>query len=417
MLTNFKTQSPECPVHFLPVLIFGLTVFVGSNLLAQSAPGDVVGKITVGYQGWFSAQGDNSPEDKWQHQNLEMWPDIREYTTTYQTKLPNLGNGQPARMFSSYDDQVVQTHFKWMAQSEIDCAALQRFASEIEPGTTSKAQRDGMALKVMHAAETSNLKFYIMYDASGWGVRGIKADWSDTIVHQLRLTASRAYARQNEKPVVCIYGVGYKGWPATAEDALDLINWFKQQGCYVIGSLPGAWRTGNGDSRADFQSVYTAFNMISAWAVGRRMDQNYEPWIAGDCAYCKSHGIDYQPCAYPGTSFFNSNQSGKNLIPRNHGDFMWSQFVTMRQTGVQSVYIAMFDEMNEATSIFKCAEDKSMIPAGEWFLPLDADGIHVSSDFYLRLTRDAGRMIKGRSSVQRNCPTPFTLSIQPSTRP
>jgi len=414
---NIRPRPSGCHTHFLPILIFGLPLFIGRNLPAQSAPGDVVDKITVGYQGWFSSPGDNSPENRWGHQNLEMWPDIQEYTRTYQTRLPNLRNGHPARMFSSYDDQVVQTHFKWMAQSEIDCAALQRFASEIEPGSNNKAQRDGMALKVMNAAESTHLKFYIMYDASGWGVRGIPADWTETIVHQLHLTSSRAYAMQNGKPVVCIYGMGYKGWPATAEESLALVNWFKMQGCYVIGSVPGAWRTVNGDSKSDFQQVYTSFNMISAWAVGRRVDQNYEPWIIGDFAFCKSHGIDYQPCAYPGTSFFNSNHSKKNLIPRNHGEFMWSQFVTMRKAGVRSVYISMFDELNEATSIFKCAEDASGIPAGEWFLPLDADGVHVSSDFYLRLTKDAARMIKGQTPLQRNCSTPFTLSAPPSTRP
>lgn len=87
------------------------------------------------------------------------------------------------------------------------------------------------------------------------------------------------------------------------------------------------------------------------------------------------------------------------------------------RAGVRSVYISMFDELNEATSIFKCAEDTSVIPAGEWFLPLDADGVHVSSDFYLRLTKDAGMMIKGQTALQGNCPTPFTLSAHPSTRP
>jgi hypothetical protein len=417
MRIQITPNSLGCFSQILPAYIVGVILFLAGNLPAQSPPGDVVGKITVGYQGWFSAPGDNSPVNKWGHQNLEMWPDIGEYTTTYQTRLPNLGNGQPARMFSSYDDQVVQTHFTWMAQSGIDCAALQRFANEIEPGSAIKAQRDGMALKVMKAAELSNLKFYIMYDSSGWGVRGIKADWTDTILHQLHLTSSRAYAVQNDKPVVCIYGMGYKGWPATAEDALDLITWFKAQGCYVIGSLPGQWRTGAGDSRPDFQQAYASFNMISAWAVGRLMDRYYQPWIAGDYAFCKSHGIDYQPCAYPGTSFFNSNHSKKNLIPRNHGEFMWSQFVTMRQAGVQSVYIAMFDELNEATSIFKVAEDASMMPMGQWFLPLDADGVHVSSDFYLRLTKDAGMMIKGQTPLQRDCPTPDTLAAGNSTRP
>ncbi len=39
---------------------------------AASPPGDVVGKITVGYQGWFSAAGDGSPVNAWGHSNLEM---------------------------------------------------------------------------------------------------------------------------------------------------------------------------------------------------------------------------------------------------------------------------------------------------------------------------------------------------------
>ncbi|HEY3608718.1 MAG TPA: twin-arginine translocation signal domain-containing protein, partial [Pseudonocardiaceae bacterium] len=34
---------------------------------AASPAGDVVGKITVGYQGWFAAIGDGSPINAWWH--------------------------------------------------------------------------------------------------------------------------------------------------------------------------------------------------------------------------------------------------------------------------------------------------------------------------------------------------------------
>ena len=34
---------------------------------AASAAGDVVGKITVGYQGWFACIGDGAPIDAWWH--------------------------------------------------------------------------------------------------------------------------------------------------------------------------------------------------------------------------------------------------------------------------------------------------------------------------------------------------------------
>lgn len=117
------------------------------NVLA-SPVGDVVGKVTVGYQGWFTAAGDNSPQNSWGHQNLESWPDVREYSKTYHTPLSNLGSGQPAKMFSSWDASTVNKHFQWMQQYEIDCAALQRFCNEITPGNPIKAFRDGMATKI-----------------------------------------------------------------------------------------------------------------------------------------------------------------------------------------------------------------------------------------------------------------------------
>src|SRR5262249_52537476 len=152
--------------HDLPRAIrLGRTLFILLACLALRAippahavspPGDVVGKVTVGYQGWFSAAGDGSPVNNWGHSNLEMWPDVRAYVTTYSgcpflqdgvnhgNFTGNLGNGKLATMFSAYDQQVVNTHVNWMAQSGIDCFALQRFGSEISPGSTLKAQRDGM---------------------------------------------------------------------------------------------------------------------------------------------------------------------------------------------------------------------------------------------------------------------------------
>src|ERR1700754_1058423 len=34
---------------------------------SASAPGDVVGKVTVGYQGWFACKGDGAPINAWWH--------------------------------------------------------------------------------------------------------------------------------------------------------------------------------------------------------------------------------------------------------------------------------------------------------------------------------------------------------------
>src|SRR6185369_7917940 len=48
-------------------------------------------------------------------------------------------------------------------------------------------------------------------------------------------------------------------------------------------------------------------------------------------------------------------------------------------------------------------------PAGSSFITWDADGVHCSADFYLRLTRDAGRMFKGQIPFQTTHSTPFVL--------
>src|ERR1700761_260128 len=83
----------------------GLTL-ARSATAAGSPVGDVVGKITVGYQGWFACIGDGAPINAWWHwsQNqgqapspsnnvIKAWPDMREYTTTFPTAYANLNNG------------------------------------------------------------------------------------------------------------------------------------------------------------------------------------------------------------------------------------------------------------------------------------------------------------------------------------
>src|SRR5882757_476751 len=378
---------------------------------AASAVGDVVGKITVGYQGWFACIGDGSPINAWWHwspnsgqapspsnNGIKCWPDMREYTTGYQTGFAALGNGQPAKLFSSYDQQVVNTQFLWMQQNSIDTAALQRF----NPTGSEGPIRDAITAKVRTAAETYGRKFYIMYDVSGWTnmQTEIKTDWTNKMA---AYTASSAYAKQNGKPVVCIWGFGFNdtNHNFTAAASLDVINWFKSQGCYVIGGVPTWWRTGTSDSRAGFIDTYHAFNMISPWLVGRignvaDADNFYNVATVPDVADCASHGIDYQPCVLPG------DVSARQRV---HGDFMWRQFYNMVRAGVQGIYISMYDEYNEGNQIAKTAESQAWSPSNGGMLALDEDGTACSSDYYLRLTGDGGKMLKGTIALTATRPT------------
>ena len=366
-----------------------------------SPAGDVVGKITVGYQGWFACKGDNSPINLWWHwasdwnvapstsanTSIISWPDVRDYTTTYATGWPNLGNGNPANLYSDNDDQTVDVQFSWMQQYDLDVAALQRF----NPNGIEGPIRDAVTALVKTKAEKYGRKFYIMYDVSGWTnmQTEIKTDWTNKMK---AYTASTAYAMQNGKPVVCIWGFGFNdnNHPFTTTACLDVIQWFKDQGCYVIGGVPTHWRDQNSDSKPAFISVYKAFNMLSPWMVGRfskiiDSDNFYTNVNKPDVDYCKANKIDYQPCVMPGTL-----QNGDRV----HGDFMWRQFYNMTRAGSQGIYISMFDEYNEGNQIAKTAENASMIPAGSNFKTLDEDGTPCSSDYYMRLTQDGGKMFK-----------------------
>ncbi|HEY3709061.1 MAG TPA: glycoside hydrolase family 71/99-like protein [Amycolatopsis sp.] len=378
---------------------------------AASPPGDVVGKITVGYQGWFACIGDGAPINAWWHwardasqppspsnTGIKSWPDVRDYQHTYQTGYGNLGNGQTANLFSSYDQQTVDTHFAWLQQFGIDTAALQRFNPNGAEGPT----RDAMAAKVRSAAESHGRKFYVMYDVTGWTnmQQEIKDDWTSKMSAH---TASGAYARQNGKPVVCIWGFGFNdgNHPWDAGPCLDVVNWFKGQGCYVIGGVPREWRVGGSGTRTGFSDVYHAFNALSPWMVGAignvgDSDNVYNTITVGDQADCNSHGIDYQPCVLPGDT---------QERQRVHGDFMWHQFYNMIRAGAQGIYISMFDEYNEGNQIAKTAEDSSMVPSGSGIWALDEDGTRCSSDYYLRLTGDGGRMLRGEIGLTPNRPT------------
>src|SRR5258708_8384478 len=69
----------------------------------------------------------------------------------------------------------------------------------------------------------------------------------------------------------------------------------------------------------------------------------------------------------------------------------------------------MYDEFNEGAQMNPSAEDASMNRVGSFFITWDADGVHCSADFYLRLTGDAGRMFKGQIPFQTTHSTPFVL--------
>lgn len=404
---------------------------LGLSVVAQG----IRNKVIVGYQGWFTAYGDGSPTARWSHwsrgtyqssagapapghQSFELYPDISEYPagSLFQTGYAALGNGAPAKLFSSYSADVVNKHFQWMQQYGIDGAALQRFGNELSD-PVFKAHRDSVALKMKAAAEATGRIFYVMYDVSGMNeatfVQKLKDDWTNTIVAQLKLTSSSRYATEGGKPVVNLWGLGFTDRPGTAAQASALIDWFHAQGAYVIGGVPTNWRNSNSDSKSGFASVYKKFDMISPWTVGRYssdadVDSYKNDYLLKDRDYCAANGMDYQPVMFPGFAWSTWNGGPKNAIPRRKGGLFWKQASNIRAAGISAAYVAMFDEYDEGTAIAKAAEDSSMAPTNQYFLTLSSDGAFVSSDFYLRLTGKATRMIQKLDPLALTVPIPLT---------
>ncbi|GAA0804128.1 glycoside hydrolase family 71/99-like protein [Spirilliplanes yamanashiensis] len=390
---------------------------------AASPPGDVVGEVTVGYQGWFSCPGDGAPIGGWWHhapdrfrppspvnESLVAWPDMRDYARGYPTGYADLPGGRPATLFSSYDPQTVDVHFRWMREHGIRTAALQRFDPTGDEGPT----RDAVTRLVRDAAERHDRRFYVMYDVTGWRAmrEQITRDWTQRMA---AYTSSPAYARQNGRPVVGIWGFGFAddGRPFAPDACLEVLRWFRGQGVYLMGGVPTHWRTGQGDSRAGFTEVYRAFDMISPWMVGRigdaaGSDHFFTHVTTPDVAECRARGIDYQPCVLPGDLV---------LGQRRHGDFMWRQFYNVVRAGAAGVYVSMFDEFNEGNQIAKTAETSADVPAGSRFVGLDEDGTPCSADYYLRLTGDGRRMLRGELPLTPVRPTAPVIPAARETGP
>ena len=261
-------------------------------------------------------------------------------SSLFQTNLGTLGDGvSSAELFSSYKADVIDQHFSWMQQNGIDGVALQRFISETFDGVF-KANRDSVAARVKRSAETHQRVFYLMYDISGLDTAkfdSIKTDWQNNMVNALHITSSPYYVHQNNKPVVCIWGFGFTDRNGDTTQCLNIINWFKSNGYFVIGGVPTNWLTSTGDSKPGFISVYKDFDMLSPWSVGRFSDStgtdNFKTtYLVPDLAYCNANNILYQPVAFPGFSWSNWNGGAQNQIPRNKGEFLWRQVYNIKQS-------------------------------------------------------------------------------------
>ena len=120
------------------------------------------------------------------------------------------------------------------------------------------------------------------------------------------------------------------------------------------------------------------------------VDAHAKQFWAPDQIWCDREDLDYLPVVFPGFSWHNLKGDKLNAIPRLKGEFLRAQFIAAKESGAEMVYVAMFDEVDEGTAIFKCTNQP---PTGNGGIFMTYEGL--PSDFYLKLTGAAGRLIRG----------------------
>jgi hypothetical protein len=163
----------------------------------------------------------------------------------------------------------------------------------------------------------------------------------------------------------------------------------------------------------DWLDAFAKVEVISPWSVGRYSNQSgYNSYatnqITPGMSWCNSRGILYVPVVFPGFSWYNlkGQTTPQNQIPRAGGSFYWLQSYGALIKGAKSIYIAMFDEMDEGTVMFKTSENALQAPVERYWLNLNADGTPLPSDWYLRCAGKTAEILRKNQPNSSSLGTP-----------
>jgi hypothetical protein len=384
----------------------------------------VRGKVLCGYQGWFRCPGDasglgwihwsrNSRRVARETVSFEMWPDMTEYGPGERFPVPGFAypSGRPASLFSSDNASTVRRHFQWLRDYGIDGVWLQHFLVDL-PGSSSEnryASRLRVLEHVRAAAQHTGRVWALSFDISGMPTERIYSvltrNWQWLV--DAGIPRDPQYLHEGGRPVVEIWGFyrNNESNQMTAALAARLIDFFKTPGpcsAFLIGGGDWNWRR-NPDSK--WRDVLRRLDGYSPWNVGNYWTDKegarhaVTDYWADDMRECERQGMLWIPVLYPGFSWKNLKRHASNLtaIPRRKGAFLWEQFHELARLKVETACVAMFDEVDEGTAIFKVT---SSPPVQGAFVGYEG----LPSDWYLRLVGEGVKMLHGRRPLTARLP-------------
>ena len=368
------------------------------------------GLVMAGYQGWFNAEGDGADRGFYHYRGsdgfkpgsatVDMWPDVSEYSRTYPTDFI-MPDGSNARVFSSFDQSTVDTHFKWMKEYGLDGVFMQRFVSEIksEKGIN---HFNKVLSSAMTASNAYDRAICIMYDLSGMsaGDETIVIEDIKQIAEEYNIfnhKKNSSYLYHNSKPLVAVWGVGFNDNRKYGIDNCEnLVDSLKAQGYSILIGVPAFWRELKEDTEPTprLHDLIRKCDIVMPWFVARYTPESFGGFssiVAKDLAWCNDNGLDYAPLVFPGFSWKNMYGENTLSIPRCRGEFLQQQIDNALTSGVSMLYVAMFDEIDEGTAIFKCATNVPVDSLGTSFVPIEYG---LSSDHYLKIIGNAAKRLK-----------------------
>jgi hypothetical protein len=391
-----------------------LALLIAAGVLhAPAAPPPIdrttlTGKVMCGYQGWFCCEGDGTQRG-WTHWTqgkgppsqdnikVDLWPDLTEFAESelFPTELKH-ADGRPARVFSSNREATVRRHFEWMRDYDLDGIFLQRFVGSLRDPRV-KQHNDTVLAHCRRAAQDTGRTWALMYDLSGMK----SGRMSEVIADAESLTLAEddpSYLHHRGKPLLAIWGIGFNdGRDYTLAETRALVEALRTKFTLMLG-LPTYWRDLKNDAVKDaaLHEIIALADVVSPWTVGRyrtpaEAQHHAAKVITADLTWCREHQIDYLPVIFPGFSWHNMKGDPLNAIPRLKGEFYRTQFTQALSVGASMLYVAMFDELDEGTAIFKCTND---VPRADRAAFVDLEGL--PSDHYLKLTREASELLRQR---------------------